>query len=631
MPELETAVRARLEAQVSVLAATVAQQGVGGTIRPAQAGALDATWAAIGKTLPVLDVAAPASARSADAAELEIGEVLGEGGMGIVRLAVQNPLGRDVAVKTVKPSVLEAQALLVREAITTGRLEHPNIVPIHTLGRDTTGAPLLVMKRITGVSWLGMIHDRSHPAWAGVTTGDPLEFHLETLMQVSNAVHFAHSKRVLHRDLKPENVMIGSYGEVYVLDWGIALALDGPRPSGDGIVGTPAYMAPEMVRSAVDELDERTDVYLLGAILHEIITGSPPHTGTLIEVLESALASPPRAYGDDVPRPLAAIARRAMHRERAERHASADEFRRAIGEFLRQRSSLRVSDEAAKRLRELEALIREGQNGEGVDAVVAYKLFGECRFGFQHAIATFADNAEAKAGLARAIEGMVGYELDRKNAKAAAVLLAELPSPPPELAERLRAAERDVERERAELEKLRRIERDADVGVGSKARAVLALGVAMGFNVGAVVLTQVAWGSQITTGRALAISVAFLVSVGVAIFIARGVVTQNAANRRMAWALLIAALAMLAHRAVAVQLGSPVSAVFAGDLVILATSGATVAATLDRRLTWVAVFLALSPFLVALRPEWMAYTFPAAATVGVLILAAVWRGEASSG
>jgi serine/threonine-protein kinase len=387
-------------------------------------------------------------------------------------------------------------------------------------------------------------------------------------------------------------------------------------------------MAPEMVRSAVDELDERTDVYLLGAILHEIIAGSPPHTGTLIEVLESALASPPREYGDGVPRPLAAIARRAMHRDSAQRYGSADEFRRAIGEFLRQRSSLRVSDEAAKRLDELEALLRKG---EGVDAVVVYKLFGECRFGFQHAISTFGDNAEAKAGLARAIEGMVGYELDRKNAKAAAVLLAELPSPPPELSERLRAAERDFERERAELEKLRRIEHDADVGVGSKARSVLALMVAFGFNVGAVVLTQVAWGSQITTRRALAIAVAFLASVGVAIFIARGVVTQNAANRRMAWALVIAALAMLAHRAVAVQLGSPVSAVFAGDLVILATSGGTVAATLDRRLTWVAVFLVLSPFLVALRPAWMGYTFPAAATVGVLILAAVWRGEADHG
>jgi eukaryotic-like serine/threonine-protein kinase len=631
MPELAAEVTLRLEALVaSGLADTVAAQGLGATIRPPRGvEANEAGWAAIGQTLPLVAVATPDTAQSAtqvaaQVAELNIGQVLGEGGMGIVRLAVQNPLARDVAVKTVRPALSAARELLVKEAITTGGLEHPNIVPIHTLGRDAEGAPLLVMKRITGVAWLSMIREPEHPAWANVT-GDRLEFHLDTLMQVSNAVHFAHSKRVLHRDLKPENVMIGSYGEVYVLDWGIAIPLDGPRPTGNDVVGTPVYMAPEMARGDLAKLDERTDVYLLGAILHEALTGAPPHLGplgTLFEVLQSAVTSSPKDYDDDVPRLLAAIARRAMQRDPSQRYQSADEFRRALAEFLRQRSSIRVSDEAQQRLSALLALLREA---EAVDPILAYKLFGECRFGFQHAIGTFADNAEAKLGLSQAVEAMAGYELDRRNANAAAVLLAELSAVPSALLARLQALEAELASEKDELAKLRQIERDANVLLGSRARAVLALLVALGFNAGVLVLSHVVWDDQVTLVRALGIAIAFVVSVGAAAFIARGVILQNEANRRLAWALGVASIAMLVHRAVLLLLDAPVSSAFAGDMVILATSGGTVAATLDRRFTAVAGFLALAVFALALKPAWMPYTFPTAATVGAVILALGWR------
>jgi serine/threonine-protein kinase len=253
------------------------------------------------------------------------------------------------------------------------------------------------------------------------------------------------------------------------------------------------------------------------------------------------------------------------------------------------------------------------------------------RFLWSEFIATFADNGEAKAGLARAIEAMVGHELDRRNAKAAAVLIAELPSPPPALEARLCTLEGDLAREKDELEKLRRIEREGDVGLGSRARAALALLVAVGFNAGAVVYSFVAEGRDggVTPLGALGIAAAFLASVALAAWIARDVITQNEANRRLAWALGVAAMAMLAHRAVALQLGVPVSIMFAGDLVILATSGGTVAATLDRRFTPVSVFLALAPFLIALRPVWMPYTFPLVATLGAILLAMAWRQGAS--
>ena len=619
MSQLSPELTARIDALLAQgLAATVAARGLGATLRPEQVHPTDdAHWVAVGKTLPLVATSSP---NSVGLAEFDMREILGEGGMGIVRLAVQNPLARDVAVKTVKPALSEAQGLLVKEGITTGGLEHPNIVPIHTLGRSADGAPLLVMKRITGVPWLSMIRDAHHSAWANVT-GDRLEFHLDTLMQVSNAVHFAHSKRVLHRDLKPENVMIGSYGEVYVLDWGIAISLDGPRPTGSDIVGTPSYMAPEMARGALAELGPRTDVYLLGAILHEILCGAPPHTGTLYQVLTSACTSPARDYGPTVPRPLAAIARRALHVSPAERYASAEEFRRAIAEFLRQRSSLQVSDVALTRLQSL----REALAANAADPILAYKLFGECRFGFQHASETFSHNEEAKQGLVNAVEVMAEYELSRRNAKAAAVLLSELVAPPPALSNRLRALEQELAAEASELEKLRQIERDIDVGLGSRPRALLALVVALGFNAAVLVVTQVVWGSQITLPRALGIAIAFALSVALAAFIARDVITQNEANKRLAWALGVASLAMLTHRALALQLGSTLDSVFAGDLLILATSGGTVAATLDRRFTAVSVFLALSGFVLALRPAWFPFTFPITATLGAGVLALGWR------
>ncbi len=128
-----------------------------------------------------------------------------------------------------------------------------------------------------------------------------------------------------------------------------------------------------------------------------------------------------------------------------------------------------------------------------------------------------------------------------------------------------------------------------------------------------------------TLFRAFGIAVAFLLSVGVAAWIARDVITQNVANQRLAWALGVAAVAMLAHRALALQLDFPIASVFGGDLLILGTCGGTVAATLDRRFTTVGVYLVVAAFALALRPEWMPYTFPIAATLGAGILAASWR------
>ncbi|HEU5059369.1 MAG TPA: serine/threonine-protein kinase, partial [Kofleriaceae bacterium] len=309
----------------------------------------------------------PPPALAAARPELVLGREIGRGGMGMVVLATQTALGREVAVKRLRPDVGGEQAVrtLLQEALVTGALEHPNIVPIYQLELREGGAPLIVMKRIEGVPWSDCIADPSK--LPGLVAGeDVLAAHLRILDQVCNAVAFAHSKRIVHRDLKPANVMIGAFGEVYVLDWGLALCLDPDGAGGRfptarnqvGIAGTPCYMAPEMTLEDLGGIDERTDVYLLGAVLHHVVTGKPRHVGeNLREVLSSVYRSRPCEYGPEVPAELAAIMNRATHQDRASRFPSAEALRTALREFAGHQASVQLAREASERLEPLVALL----------------------------------------------------------------------------------------------------------------------------------------------------------------------------------------------------------------------------------------------------------------------------------
>src|SRR5690606_32209693 len=213
---------------------------------------------------------------------------LAEGGMGVIKLAEQGALRREVAVKTLRDTFLDDNfiARLKREARVTGLVEHPNIVPIYSLQVDERGSPLMVMKRIEGVAWRALIRNPAHPSKL-VDPADPLGFHLNVLMKVADAVHYAHSRGILHLDLKPDNVMIGFFNDVYLVDWGVAVSTReehrGFLPMADEVsevLGTPAYIAPEMVDVANQPLTIKTDVYLLGAVLHEVLR-SEEHTSEL--------------------------------------------------------------------------------------------------------------------------------------------------------------------------------------------------------------------------------------------------------------------------------------------------------------------------------------------------------------
>ncbi|HUS32709.1 MAG TPA: serine/threonine-protein kinase [Kofleriaceae bacterium] len=228
----------------------------------------------------------------------QIGELIGRGGMGEVVAAQDQRIGREVAVKRIRSLEPSADAVMrfLREARIQARLDHPAIVPVYELGTDAEGRPYFTMKRLAGVTLAKKLQQQ----------GGPVQPLLRAFVDVCLAIQLAHSRGVVHRDLKPSNIMLGDYGEVYVIDWGVARVLtDTKRTTGPAlavdpdddttagsILGTPGYMAPEQVRGA--EAGTKADVYALGAILFEILAGEPLHPRGEA-ALASTLTSPQEA------------------------------------------------------------------------------------------------------------------------------------------------------------------------------------------------------------------------------------------------------------------------------------------------------------------------------------------------
>lgn len=390
---------------------------------------------------------------------------LGEGGMGVVRLAKQVALDRWVAVKALRPehrAPTDVEALL-SEAWLAGGLEHPNILPVYSVSLDEQGLPLIVMKRIEGLTWATLLRDTS--AMAAHAPGKaPLHEHLSILLQVCNAVHFAHSRGVVHRDLKPENVMVGAFGEVYVVDWGVAT-----RPGRcSQLAGTPAYMAPEMLGGPLAVITPLTDVYLLGAILFDVLVGRPPHRGTKPEELIAEILRSSPALPAGVPEDLADLVRRCMSLRPEQRPKSALAVRTELEAFLEHQGSLALASEAERRAGELRALL----STPAPSATGVYGLFSACRFGFQQALAAWSQNPYARSGMDAALLAMIRFELAQGSAKAARSLALELSAPDAALDLELEAASK-LEAARAhELSRLQTLERELDPFTGSLSRTV---------------------------------------------------------------------------------------------------------------------------------------------------------------
>lgn len=456
-------------------------------------------------------------------------DLLGRGGMGEVRSAVDHTLRREVALKTVARGVGCSSAALLQEALFTGYLEHPNIVPVHRLGTDGDGQPAFVMKRVVGTSWRDLLRDPDHPGWAALAD-DRLRANLEILGDVCNAVHFAHSRGVLHRDVKPANVMVGEFGEVYLVDWGLAIRLDRLEQAPDSIVGTLAYMAPEMLEEPT-ELSERTDVYLLGATLHEVLSGKPRHDGSAhYNVMLSVYRSDPQDFPVTAPRELTDLCNQATARDPSRRPASALELKRALERYLEHRGSIALAERAAERLAVLEQEAKEGAEESRLATLLA-----ECRFGFEQALHTWPENPSAQAGLQRCLEGAIERAFAAKDRGLVVSLLPALPERKAEFDDRLAALTEELAAAAEAPARLKELEQDLDFRIGSRERAkAIMLLFALGFL--PLLLVPVLYhqhGMPLTPGTTLGMGLtAGAVLLGV-FFLGRDALLANRANRRL--------------------------------------------------------------------------------------------------
>lgn len=437
---------------------------------------------------------------------LEVKQLLGEGGMGAVHAANQRSLSRDVAVKRANEHPSSQNTLLI-EARVMGVLDHPNILPIHELGLDESDRPAFSMKKVDGKSWADCLdqsftkarfnsddHDVAQMQLRPTTTegaavedevsgSQNLADDLRIFAAVCQAAHFAHENGVLHRDIKPDNVMVGSFGEVYLVDWGLAVALDNRAPKGllrakevRTISGTLVYAAPEM---ALPEgtLCRQTDVYLLGATLYELVTGRPPRKKrNTDQMLFEAYCAERPVLPDDCPQELGDIILDCMAHDPAQRPRTANVVRERVLRFLDHAAARELLLQAEHKLAALLSLEVQHLDDEAPDEE-ANALYQHVRFAVEQVRNMWPSSRQADVVWQQVHAAMAERALSRGHPTHAKQFVDAIDDPPADLVDKVNAAIDEAQRV---LDSAQNFWKQSDMGIGASARGAyaIALGVA---------------------------------------------------------------------------------------------------------------------------------------------------------
>lgn len=537
--------------------------------------------------------------RSGAAGGVQLGEVIGRGGMGAVHAATQAALGRSVAVKVPHADAEAADlAGMVSEAIITGGLEHPAVVPVHTLHVDAAGRPRLVLKRIEGESWAAVL-DREDPQQRSEAR---LVEHLRVWLRVCEALRFAHSRGIIHRDVKPDNVMVGAFGEVYLLDWGIAVRVgegDARIPRLDrenASAGTPGFAAPEQALGQVERQGPATDVYLLGATLFAVLCGQTPHAApTPVAMMVSSARGTAGALPAWVDARLARVCEAALAVDPAARPTVgtlADQVER----WIASRSAWRLLDEAAGRVAALEAAAAEG----GAERQRWEAAFDAVRAALGQ-VEALVDPDEVSRLSGRAAVAIAEIALADGDPDSAERRLA-MPGAQVETADRQRLA-LAIHRARraADLEASLAAARDPVIGRPVRARLMLLLGAA------AVGLPLMA----AFTGELPSVFEAGVGNLGLGVLcvvmfvVAGGRLGRTVPNRLVLLSFLTSTVMIGVFDLWAHGLGLAPASVYGMHLLFFAIGGAVLAVGVDRALWPVLVVYACCAGLAWARPEWV--------------------------
>ena len=549
---------------------------------------------------------------------INVGEVIGKGGMGVVRIGRQHLPDRDVAVKRLHLAKARLARALLDEAMIMGGLEHPNIVPVHLVRFTEDNSPEVVMKYIQGIAWSESLDKKPQQ------DADLLEA-IDVLRSVCRAVEFAHSRGVIHRDIKPHNVMLGRFGEVYLMDWGIAVRTTNLDAVPDGLVGTPGYLAPEMLSGVAEDVTFQTDVFLLGATLHAVLTGERRHrANNIVAALDAAGKSEPYLYGPDVPAELAELANKACAKNPDERPESAAEFRQSLEKYLSLREAFMVRDRGIERCQEFERLIQR-QGKQQADGIQIRQKFAEARFGLEQALQMASDCEGVIPALQTLFRAMTRWLAANKHLDEAEHLLLSMPQEDSELKSLVDRYKMEAAREARELDYLKKVAPAYDPSENAVARRIfgIVLIAVVAITVISVVIHDAMYPAEISPQRLLITTGTVAAIVCIALFAGKRRLFITNLGSRLGHTIVLGFCAAPLFALASIRAGYPGDAIMVGDTLFVALSMAA-SYPIVRSGRVAAIFAVANVLVGAIWPVWSHNGFMLSTAFGAVCITYDW-------